>query len=201
MFALFLLVAGFIGISLTHQIALLVLLLPIYMVFAQLFDVPNMIKAGKLIPLSPTLHVQQNKNASLELHAVNLFDVYWYHNAIKQSAQRKRKVLAWQLEGLLHLINQAKNLNPEKKSYTLKGTSYFLNASTLRKIGFTVGSASPLKKGILAINFLPLMLTQYLITGKWAFPKLSQTVYFEANLSNFMQHEYWIRTLHNRLIH
>ena len=81
----------------------------------------------------------------------------------------------------------------------VRGTSYIINKRTAEKIGFKVIETNMLQKIILIYNYFNVMVSNSIAKNKLAFPKLSNTKTFEADIGQLLAKRDYIETLSNTL--
>ena len=172
-------------------------LIALFFVLAQLVDVATNLHSGKLIRYSYFL-LAEPKGKTCHLHTTTLFDCLFLKQKLESTSQPKRWLFANMLEGLQKV---SQNLNPNQTQVqTIEGTTYFLNRKSLTRLGFHVEKPSPLQVIILSLNFLNLMIANYVITGKIRWPKVSNTLKFTCSTQEFHEMQPKLKALRSRVL-
>ena len=77
----------------------------------------------------------------------------------------------------------------------IQGTSYVINKRTAQKIGFQVIETNVLQKVILSYNYFNILISNSLAKNRLAFPKISNTKSFEAEISQLNKRKDYIKKL------
>jgi hypothetical protein len=107
----------------------------------------------------------------IDLHSGTSFDYLFVLRKYKLGIELRNRLLAYHLEGLLHLISLIEN-KQISESVTIVGTSYFFNDRTLQKLGFQIEKASAFYRANLFLNFIDLFWMYSLSRGKVSMPSL-----------------------------
>jgi hypothetical protein len=107
----------------------------------------------------------------IDLHSGTSFDYLFVFRNCKPGIEWRKRLLAYHLEGLLHLISLIEN-KQVSESVTIVGTSYFFNDRTLQKLDFQLEKASFYYRINLFLNFIDLCWMYSLSRGKISFPTL-----------------------------
>lgn len=175
---------------------LLLLLIPLYFVFAQLLDIPFGHLRGTLIHYSPMLIVQPI-SGTWHLHTTTLFDQLFALPHKDPKLSNQQQTLIWILDGFLDLIEDLK----DKPNIPLVGTTHFLSPRRAKKLGFTIQAAGVGSKFILIINYLNLVLSMSITKGRLRFPKLDQVRRFEISAADLISKEDLFRNWKVQLMH
>lgn len=174
---------------------LLLLLIPIYFVFAQLLDIPFGHLRGTLKHYSPMLIVQPI-SGTYYLHTTALFDQLFALPHKDPKLTNQQQTLIWILDGFLALIEDLK----KEPNIPIVGTTHFLSPRRAEKLGFTVQSADPVSKFILIINYLNLVLSMSITKGQVRFPKLTQVRKFKISSTDLIVKESLFRSWRETLV-
>ncbi|MBX2872760.1 MAG: hypothetical protein KTR30_11685 [Saprospiraceae bacterium] len=174
---------------------LLLLLIPLYFVFAQLLDIPFGHLRGTLKHYSPMLIVQPI-SGTYYLHTTTLFDQLFALPHKDPKLSNQQQILIWILDGFLALIDDLK----EQPDLPIVGTTHFLSLRRAQKLGFTIRAADPVSKFILIINYLNLVLSMSITKGHLRFPKLNQVRRFEISTTDLIRQEPLFRAWRMQLI-
>jgi hypothetical protein len=162
-------------------------------VIAPFFDVPAMVKAGKLHYHSAMFLSEPKRKGIIKIHGGTLFDYYFNIDRKLGGSQRTAFVLSAFLTGLLDLVQQ------ETDETKLVGTSYFLNERTAKKIGFTKVRTDNLQGLISYFNYFNLMFSNYLIKGRLTFPSMRSIGTYSARVSEIRKNKSYILGLREKL--
>jgi hypothetical protein len=110
----------------------------------------------------------------IDLHSGTSFDYFFLFRKVSKGTEWRNRVLAWQIEGLLQLIDQIEN-KCIPATVNIVGTSYFFNDRTLHKLGFEMQEPSIFYKLNLYLNFIDLLWMYSLSKGQFSFPNLQKT--------------------------
>ncbi|WZL87712.1 hypothetical protein VS868_08820 [Salinimicrobium sp. 3283s] len=125
-------------------------------IIASFFDMPSMIKNGKLQYESSLLISEKEKDSQITIHGGTLFDYYFVLNKDDIGKNRRNVILSEYLNGILKLVAS----NNEKPNLEITGTTYILNPRTVNKIGFEVQKTNPAQLIILILNYPNLVFTR-----------------------------------------
>lgn len=176
----------FIGIIITSIVLSIV---------APFFDVPSLIKSGKMNYYSPLFLSEKPKNGIIKIHGGTLFDYVFVIDEKMNGKQRKILIIQQYLSGLLLLIEEYR----DNKQLKIRGTSYIINEKTAEKIGFKLIETNTIQKAILIFNFFNIMISKSIANKKLSFPNLSKTRTFEAEISQLIENKRYIEKLNESL--
>ncbi len=143
----------------------------LYVPISQFLYTPIFKLTGGYTYYSPMLLGYMANEKQIDLHSGTSFDHLFVLRKCKPGIELRNRLLAYHLEGLLHLISLIENKQiPE--SVTIVGTSYFFNDRTLQKLGFQIEKASAFYRANLFINFIDLFWMYSLSRGKVSMPAL-----------------------------
>lgn len=143
----------------------------LYVPITQFLYTPLFTLIGGYTYYSPMLLGYMANEKQIDLHSGTSFDHLFVLRNCKPGIELRNRLLAYHLEGLLHLISLIENKQvPE--SVTIVGTSYFFNDRTLQKLGFQIEQASTFYRANLFLNFIDLFWMYSLSQGKVSFPAL-----------------------------
>ena len=164
-------------------------------IIAPFFDMPSLKSSGKIVYYSPLFLAEKPKNKLTRIHGGTLFDYYFVIDRSLNGKQRTDFIIQQYLSGLLAFIEKHKT----NKQMKVRGTSYIINKRTAEKIGFKVVETNMLQKIILIYNYFNVMVSNSIAKNKLAFPKLSNTKTFEADIGQLLAKRDYIKTLSNTL--
>ncbi|WP_417367223.1 hypothetical protein [Flavobacterium beibuense] len=159
------------------------------------FDIPSLKKSGRINYYSSLFLTEKPKNGVVKIHGGTLFDYYFVIDRKMNGKQRTDFIIQQYLEGLLSFIEEHKNDNQIK----IHGTSYIINERTAEKIGFKSVETDVLQKVILTYNYFNLLISNSIAKKKLAFPNLSKTKTFEAEISQLIERKEYIERLNKSL--
>lgn len=162
-------------------------------VVAPFFDVPSLVRRGKLVYYSPFLLAEPPSGGRMKLHGGTLFDYYFTLDRRQPSALRTRFVLAGYLRGLMTL------LETQPDELVVEGTSYIVGPRTAARLGFT---RRPTRAGqyiILLFNVLNLSCSLRLLRGRWKLADLRRVRTYEASVGALRARQDLLRALLGRL--
>lgn len=143
----------------------------LYVPISQFLYTPLFTLTGGYTYYSPMLLGYMVNEKQIDLHSGTGFDHLFVLRKIKPGVVLRNRLLAYHVEGLLHLISQIENKQiPE--SVTIVGTSYFFNDRTLHKLGFQIENASAFYRANLLLNFIDLTWMYSLSRGKFSIPSV-----------------------------
>lgn len=164
-------------------------------IIAPFFDMPSLKSSDKIVYYSPLFLAEKPKNNLTKIHGGTLFDYYFVIDRSLNGKQRTDFIIQQYLSGLLAFIEKHKT----NKQMKVRGTSYIINKRTAEKIGFKVIETNMLQKIILIYNYFNVMVSNSIAKNKLAFPKLSNTKTFEADIGQLLAKRDYIETLSNTL--
>lgn len=179
-----------------QQVWLLLLLIPLYFVFAQLLDIPFGHLRGTLIHYSPMLVVQPIRQ-TLHLHTTTLFDQIFTLSHKDPHLTNQQQTLIWILDGFVALIDK---LEQDHAPTTLVGTTYFLSPRRAKLLGFSVQKADPFSKLILLLNYLNLLLSMSITKGRLSFPKINNVQRFEISSQELINNRHLFQGWREKLM-
>lgn len=178
-----------------QQVWLLLLLIPLYFVFAQLLDIPFGHLRGTLRHYSPMLIVQP-MGGKYHLHTTTLFDQVFALPHKHPKLSNQQQILIWIIDGFLALIDDLK----QQPNTLIVGTTHFLNDRRAGMLGFTVHKADLFSKLILILNYLNLILSMSITKGGLHFPKLTQVRRFEISSTDLIAKEALFQDWRDKLV-
>ena len=187
---------------LSHLYFLPFLVLPFLLsVIAPFFDVPPMVRSGKLRYYSLLVLAEAPRKGRIQLHGGTLFDYYFMFKDEREHAPFTRFTLYHYLNGLVNLIETHQD---QEGGLILQGTTYMVGARTLEKIGFRRTSVPVFQRLILLFNYFNLTLAYSLVKGKLqqgqlSFPNFTQIYAFEASIEELAERREYIIALRDRI--
>jgi|GEM_PF-2445799 len=179
------LILGSIFLSMyTQQPWLLLLLIPLYFVFAQLLDIPFGHLRGTIIHYSPMLLAQRHQG-NYHIHTTTLFDQLFCLPDKQPHLSNQTQTMIWIIDGFIAFIQALKDAPP----CLIKGSTYFLSERRAQKLGFTITPADPFTRVILMLNYLNLILTMSITKGRLSFPRLDKVIGFEISSADLIAKE------------
>lgn len=160
---------------------------------APFFDTPSLVKSGKLKYHSLLFLSEKPAKGVIKIHGGTLFDYVFVIDKNMKGKQRTVFVLQQFLEGLLDLIEEQEN--SQEAPVKIQGTSYIMNKRTAERIGFKIIKTDVIQRLILIYNYLNLTIMSSMAKGKWVFPKLKDTMTFEADLSDLVAQKAYIEQM------
>ena len=164
-------------------------------IIAPFFDVPSLVKSGKMMYFSPLFLTEKPKNGVINIHGGTLFDYYFVIDTHMNGAQRTTFIIQQYLQGLLSLIEK----HQDDKQMKIRGTSYIINERTAKKIGLTITKTDFLQKVVLTYNYANILISNSIAKNKLSFPQVSNTKTFEATISDLLEHKDYIEKLNTSL--
>jgi hypothetical protein len=146
----------------------------VYVPVAQFTFTPFFKLVGVYQYYSPMLLGYMANDKQIDLHSGTSFDYFFLFRKVSKGTEWRNRVLAWQIEGLLQLIDQIEN-KCIPATVNIVGTSYFFNDRTLHKLGFEMQEPSIFYKLNLYLNFIDLLWMYSLSKGQFSFPNLQKT--------------------------
>ncbi len=176
---------------------ILFIFIPIlFLVFAPFIDVPQGVKTGQLIYLSPFLLHTKEKNNKIELHGGTLFDYYFMLDPSHNALERKQLILKNYVIGLLNLIDKFRE---RKEPLEIEATTYFIGENTAKKFGFQNKRINLLQKIILIFNYIPLLISNSIANKGFTLPKLSKARTIRSNTNELIDKEELILKYYERV--
>ena len=173
---------------------LVVFFIPLILsIIAPFFDIPGLVKQGKLTYHSLFLLAEQEKAQVIKIHSASLFDYYFVFEKDMSKQTRTQLVLLESLKGLRDLALQTDD--PIK----IQGTSYIINERTANKVGLQKVPTNEIQRLILAFNYIPLLISLSLVKKSLVFPNLNQVKTFEGNVSTIKERLPFINHLIEKL--
>lgn len=176
---------------------ILFIFIPIlFLVFAPFIDVPQGVKTGQLIYLSPFLLHTKEKNNKIELHGGTLFDYYFILDPSHNERERKQLILKNYVIGLLNLIDKFRE---RKEPLEIEATTYFIGENTAKKFEFQNKRINLLQKIILIFNYIPLLISNSIANKSFTLPKLSKARTIRSNTNELIDKEELILKYYERV--
>jgi hypothetical protein len=150
----------------------LIVLLPFWMLMANVFFTPLLRIVGALRYHSPYLVVTRGGNGSLILHGASLFDYLLLFRWSERGPLAVRKILIWYVEGFLALAREVEE-GRIPGCTVISATSYIFSASVARRYGFHVEQGARFSLGGL-LTFPTQLVTYSFARGRWALPPISR---------------------------
>ncbi len=147
-------------------------------IIAPFIDIPGLQKRGGLVYYSLLFVGEKEKKDSITVHGGSLFDYYFVLDKKANGKQRTQFILVQYLIGLVHILDSLED--PINSPKTIKGTSYFLNIKTAKRMGFNQVPTHGIQKLILLFNYFNILCSQSLVKGNLTFPNLSKIRSFET---------------------
>lgn len=179
-------------ISGVYLLALFVFSLVLSLI-APFFDTPSLVKSGKLKYHSLLFLSEKPRKGVIKIHGGTLFDYYFVMDRKMKGKQRTVFILQQFLEGLLDLVEEQEK--HQEAPLKIQGTSYILSKRTAERIGFKIVKTDAIQRLILIFNYFNLMIMSSMAKGKWVFPKLKDTMTFEADLSDLVAQKAYIEQM------
>lgn len=148
-------------------------------IVAPFFDVPTMVKRGKLQYLSPFLLAEKGKDNTITLHGATLFDYVFVLDKNMSGNERTKTIIKGFIQGLIQLIQ---DYDETKRPTIIKGTSYVLSAKNVNALGFRTVKTSFVQRIVLLYNYLNLMCAISFVKRKITLPKITNIISFEGDL-------------------
>ena len=164
-------------------------------VIASFFDMPSMIKSGKLRYESSLLISEKEKENQITIHGGTLFDYYFVLNNDDNGKNRRNYILLEYLNGILNLIES----NKEKLNLEITGTTYILNQRTAKKIGFEVQKTNTTQLIILLLNYPNLVFTKSFANKKLSLPNIKNIKTYRSNIRKLEENRQRISKIRNAL--
>jgi hypothetical protein len=120
---------------------------------------------------SPLLLGYFPNDKRIDLHTGGSFDYLFVMKGTPSGLVFRRKVMRYQLEGLLNLIERIRS-GEVPETVAIEGTSYFFNERSIRKLGFEVQNPTLFYRINLFVNFIDLTWMYSLAKGRFTFPRL-----------------------------
>lgn len=173
--ALLLLVIGFTPlltlIEFSHKEPLFYFFFILYIPLAQFTFTPFFKLIGVYRYYSPMLLGYMANDKQIDLHSGTTFDYLWVMRKVKPGIEMRNRILMYQLEGLLNIIQQIES-NKIPQTVNIIGTSYFFSDRTLIKLGFVIVEPSLFYRLNILVNFIDLTYLYSLSKGRFTIPNL-----------------------------
>ncbi len=166
-------------------------------VVAPFFDVPSMKKKGKLIYYSPLFVAEEEKNGVIQIHGGTLLDYVFAVDRSLNGKQRTIQVLMGYIAGMLNLIESHRDR--DFSEIRIRGTSYFINENTARRIGLQSTERSAVQTIILLYNYVNLTITHSIARATLSFPRMRNISTFEGRLSDVARNSKSLIRLRDKL--
>ena len=164
-------------------------------IIASFFDMPSMIKNGRLQYESSLLISEKEKDNQITIHGGTLFDYYFVLNKEDNGKNRRNFILSEYLNGILQLIES----KSDKPNLELTGTTYILNQRTANKIGFEVQKTNTTQLIILILNYPNLVFTKSFANKQLSFPNLKNIKTYKSNIRKLRENKQRISKIRNAL--
>lgn len=173
--ALLLLVIGFAPlltlIEFSHKEPQFYFFFILYIPLAQFTFTPFFKLIGVYRYYSPMLLGYMANDKQIDLHSGTTFDYLWVMRKVKPGIEMRNRILMYQLEGLLNIIQQIES-NKIPQTVNIIGTSYFFSDRTLKKLGFEIVKPSLFYRLNILVNFIDLTYLYSLSKGRFTIPNL-----------------------------
>jgi hypothetical protein len=143
----------------------------LYIPLAQFSFTPFFKLIGVYRYYSPMLLGYIANDKQIDLHSGTTFDYLWVMRKVKPGIEMRNRLLMYQLEGLLNIIQQIEN-NKIPQTVTIIGTSYFFSDRTLKKLGFGIEKPSLFYRLNILVNFIDITYLYSLSKGRFTIPNL-----------------------------
>lgn len=138
----------------------------------QFFATPLFTLLGYYQYLSPMLLAYFPNEKIYNLHNGTSFDYLFVLRGYKPGIKLRNKILEYYLDGLLKLADEIENKRlPE--TVIIRGSSYFLDSSAIKNLGFTLSDCTPHEKINILVNYIDLLWMYSLSFNKLRFPNVS----------------------------
>ena len=166
---------------------------PALSVLAPFFDVPAMVRRGKLRYYSSFLLAEPEEGGMLTLHGGTLFDYYFTLAPAATGVQRQQRVVQGYLRGLLAILEE------EPDSVMVRGTSYIMSHTTASRLGFR-NVPTPGTRGLtLVLNYLPLTVGLSYVRRRLTWPRIQRLATYEALVGDLRKRRAYLETILRRL--
>lgn len=166
-------------------------------ILAPFFDVPGLVRAGKLQYYSPFLLAEAERKGTVVLHAGTLFDFYFLFPKTMPASQRKRLVLTGMIDGLVDLIEDYEERGA--RGVTIRTTSYILNGRNAARLGLEKQPTDGLQTLLLYFNYFNLSASYSLLNRRLRFPSVRSVETFEGNLAKLSENKSLLESLRSSL--
>lgn len=164
-------------------------------IVAPFFDVPSLMRSGRMIYYSPLFLTEKPKNGLIKIHGGTLFDYFFVIDRKMNGKQRTNFIIQQYLEGLLSLMEE----HEADKEIKVRGTSYIINARTAERIGFKIAETDALQKLILIYNYFNILISNSIAKGKLSFPNVNKTITVETDIGQLLERKEYIERLNESL--
>jgi len=179
-----------------HLIVLpLIILVP---TAVQFFAAPMAKLVGMHTYLSPMLFVNNATNTKYEIHNGTPFDYLLVMTKTKMGNGFRKQMLSYFLDGLLRIVERIEAAElPE--SVIIQGNSYFFNARTASKLGFSLAETNIAVRINLLVNYFDLTWMYSLSRGRISFPKIQDVKTVEITGSCLVMNKHKLTRLNSFL--
>ena len=184
---------------LIRQNPLWALCTPLLIPVSQFAVSPLFTSIGLYQYLSPILLVYLPTTRDYELHHASSFDYLFLWQQLKKTPNRKRLILLYYVEGLLHLIRliEEKKVSPDVH---IHGTTYFLNTRTAKLLGLSLKKPDRLKQICQYLNFIDLLWMYSLCYNTFKLPPLNQLGCLQGSGQQLVERKNSLLQLHRKLM-
>lgn len=158
-------------------------------VLAPFFDVPGLVRRGRLRYLSTFLLAEPARYGVVTLHGATLFDYYFSLDTDRSGRRRTARVLAGYLDGLLRL------LDTEPDDTVVRGTTYLLNVRTAGRAGLHPEPTDGLQRLLLLANFPRLAVELSYLKRRLVWPRLSAVRTYSGTVGEVREHAAALRRM------
>jgi len=162
-------------------------------IIASFFDVPSLVKSGKMQYYSNLLLGEAPKNGKITLHGGTLFDYYFVLQSQWSGTYRSRYIILQYINGLLALMEK----HPDDTQ--IQGTSYIITPKTAQKIGLRQVPTNFIQRIILYYNFFNLMCGISMAKNRWSIPNLSKIYTYQGSIKSLKKHKAFLLKFKARL--
>lgn len=163
---------------------------------APFFDVPGLVRAGKLRYCSPFLLCEAARNGKVVLHTGTLFDFHFMFTKDMSARERKRLVLAGMIDGLIDLIEHYEEQGGSELA--VRTTSYILNDRNAERLGLEKQPTDTLQALILYYNYFNLAACYSLLHRRLRFPSVRSVETFEGSMARLIEKKTYLLKLRER---
>lgn len=134
-----------------------------------------------------------------EIHSGPSIDYLLHLRGIEPGREMQRTVLAFYLQGILHIAMKIEQGEVPPEEVEIVGTSYFFSNRSVERMGFEVGPAGWVHRINLAVNFVELTFLNSLSAGKFQVPNLLKVKRASMTGKRLLEHREYIERLYDRM--
>jgi hypothetical protein len=166
-------------------------------IIAPFFDIPSLLRKGKLQYYSLMLLAENEKDGLVIIHGGTLFDYWFVIDRNLNGRQRTNFIIIEFLEGLISMVSDYEEAG--RKEIRIRGTTHIINERTAGKIGFRKVERDARQMIIFVYNYFNLLVSNSIARGRVALPSLRNVNTFESDIEALSDRKEYLIQLKNKI--